>query len=296
MSEQLLTAGDRYTESYEQALAGLASLVDFAGSSRETTPLTTSILVASDLHLNTLVLPVLRAYARSKTVFFAGDFTILGSTYEQGLIPRIARLGRRVVAVSGNHDTSSFMSRLARAGAIVLTRRGRLLPRGRVDGRPVSEIDGLNVAGFDDPLEARSAEIETRTLELKRSEVRRAAEEFVAWFRSLPERPDVVLVHQHALAHALLAALEDDEGRPVVIVTGHDHRQHIHQKGRSVLVDGGTAGAGGAFSIGVQAAGFAELRFTDQNTLRGVDLIQVEPLSGEATARRIVIEEQTRRE
>ena len=188
-SEQLLTAGDRYTRSYEQALAGLANLVDFAGSSSRTTATTKSILVASDLHSNTLVLPVLETEARSKTVFFAGDFTVLGSKYERGLAARVARLGRRVVAVSGNHDSSPFMRALARAGALVLTRHGRLSGVGATDGKPGRMIDGVKVVGFDDPLEAPTDELGTHALELKGDAARRAGEQLVAWFRGCASGP-----------------------------------------------------------------------------------------------------------
>jgi hypothetical protein len=57
-----------------------------------------------------------------------------------------------------------------------------------------------------------------------------------------------------------------------------------------VLVDGGTVGAGGALAVGVQPAGFAELRLTADGALEAVDLIEVEPTSGAATARRVVID------
>lgn len=61
------------------------------------------------------------------------------------------------------------------------------------------------------------------------------ARRFVAWFQTLRRRPDLVLVHQHGLAHALLsAALPGD--RPLTILTGHDHRQHFEQSEAAVLV------------------------------------------------------------
>ena len=252
-SEQLLTAGESYTESYEQALAGLANLVAFASEGAPARPVTRSAIVASDLHANALVFPVLNGYAEGKTVFMPGDFTLLGTRPESRLVRGISRLGRRVVAVSGNHDSRPFMRDLARAGVVVLTRNGRLRPDGAVDGRRVVEIDGLTVAGYDDPLERTSRSIGSHPLEL---------------------RPD---------------ELAEDSGAPVLILTGHDHTQHLEQSGAGVLVDGGTVGAGGPFAIGVQPAGFADLHFTDQNEVEVVDLIEVEPLSGEARATREVL-------
>ena len=125
LSGQLLTAGESYTRSYEEALAGLANLVAFAGESVAPIGATTSVVVASDLHANTLVLPVLEDYTRDKTVYLPGDFAVLGTELESGIAERIGRLGRRVVAVSGNHDSRALMVELVRAGVTVLTREGR---------------------------------------------------------------------------------------------------------------------------------------------------------------------------
>jgi hypothetical protein len=52
---------------------------------------------------------------------------------------------------------------------------------------------------------------------------------------------------------------------------------------------GTVGGAGGPFEIGTQAAGFAEIHFSDGTEARAVDLIEVEPLSGEARASRTVL-------
>jgi predicted phosphodiesterase len=285
-SSQLLTAGESYTKSYEEALAGLANLVAFAGGDDVGASRTSSFLVASDLHANALVLPVLEDYAREKTAFLVGDFTLLGSEVESGLASQIGRLGEEVVAVSGNHDSRPFMVALARAGAVVLTREGRLGADGSVDGPAVVDVASFAIAGYDDPLEGRTARLEGRQLELTGEQFGAAAREFVTWFRSLPRRPDIVLVHQHGLAHALLRRIEPEEPR-VLILTGHDHEQHLERNNAAVLVDGGTVGAGGPFAIGEQHVGFAELWFSDNGTPRTLDLIDVEPLSGEAVARRI---------
>ena len=64
-SEQILEAGESYTRSYEQALAGLANLVAFASEPPASTRATGSAVVASDLHLNTLVLPALEEHLPS---------------------------------------------------------------------------------------------------------------------------------------------------------------------------------------------------------------------------------------
>jgi hypothetical protein len=177
----------------------------------------------------------------------------------------------------------------ARAGVIVLTRNGRLEPDGSTDGDPVVTVDGLEVAGFEDPLESASGTFEGRLLELKENGFMDARREFLEWFETLPERPDVVLVHRHALAHALLDVLASQGGPPVLILTGHDHDQHVDTGGAHVLVDGGSVGAGGAFGVGEDLSGFALVHLDADEQARAVDLVEVEPASGAASAHRVVI-------
>ena len=288
-SEEVLEAGETYADSYDRALDGLTPLIAAAGERRETLPPTRSLLVASDLHSNGLVLPGLEQYAAGKPVFLVGDLTQIGARYEADAIPALANLGEPVVAVSGNHDSQRFMRAAVRAGIVVLTRRGRMNADGSADGQPVVSVDGLRVAGFEDPQERAHGGLASR-IELHEETLADAEERFLAWFEALPERPDVVLVHRHSLAHSLLDLLATDEGAPLLILTGHDHEQHVDQRGEHVLVDGGTLGAGGAFGIGEEHAGFIQLHLDADNNLRAADLIEVEPVSGGASARRLVFD------
>jgi predicted phosphodiesterase len=286
-SEQITETTERYTDSYEQALAGLDTLIAIGQAPPQPSLNLTSAIVASDLHANSLVLPALETYAEGKTVFAVGDFAQLGTEHEWWLVQPIARLGARIVSVSGNHDSEPLMRRLAGQGVIVLTRSGRLLPDGTRDGEVVVPIDGLLVAGYDDPLTG-DGDLAGHVLEIRGEAMRAQERAFVTWFEALPQRPDVVLVHQHGLAHALLDSLEPGSER-VVILTGHDHEQHLEEQGNHVLVDGGTVGAGGPFAIGQQPAGFAQLHFDETSGLTAVDLVEIEPLSGAGSARRVPI-------
>jgi predicted phosphodiesterase len=276
-SDQILTAGETYTDSYDRAVAGLENLISATERPRSAPPVKT-VVVASDLHSNGFVLPVLTQYSTGKPVFFVGDFAELGTKLEEGVVPAVARLGSPVVAVSGNHDSGTLMRSLARHGVIVLTR-----------SRGVVEVDGMAVAGFEDPLE-RDGGLAGHVLKLRVGEKVSAQEELIAWFDALPRRPQIVLVHQHGLAHALLDHAAGQDAAPLLILTGHDHRQHIDQRGDDILVDGGTVGAGGPFAIGESPAGFALLHLTAANRLQAADLVQVEPLSGEGSARRVVFD------
>jgi predicted MPP superfamily phosphohydrolase len=279
-SEQLLAAGEEYTHSYDRAVSGLTEILTAAGSS----PVTgvsgvKTIVLASDLHSNSLVLPVLAQYSQGRPLFFAGDFTQLGTRWEEGVVPEIAQLGDPVVAVSGNHETHAFMQALRRAGVVVLDQRSGVV-----------EVAGISVAGYDDPLEGGEA-VADRHLALQERAFRSAQQDAVAWFDRLPRRPEIVMVHQHGLATAILArAAADAAAPPLLILTGHDHRQHVDRAGNDVLVDGGTVGAGGPFGIGTASAGFALIHLTAAHRIQSADLVQVEPLSGEGSARRIVFD------
>ena len=288
-SERVLAAGEGYDDSYGDAVEGLTRLIAVAGErSENAAPIDRAIVVASDLHSNGLVLPALQGFTAGKPVFLVGDLTQRGTPYEAGIVSGVARLGTPVVAVSGNHDSRSLMLAAARQGVIVLTRSGRLLADGRTTGDPVVEIAGLQVAGFDDPAESVAGTFKGHLLELKKQALLDADDQFLGWFEA-PERPDVVLVHRHSLAHALLDRLAAEGGPPVLVLTGHDHVQHVENEGAYVLVDGGTVGAGGAFGVGQEPSGFALVHLDADERARAVDLVEVEPESGSASAHRVVL-------
>ncbi len=75
-----------------------------------------------------------------------------------------------------------------------------------------------------------------------------------------------------------------------MILTGHDHLQHMERVGRSLLVDGGTLGAGGVFAVGETPAGFIDLRLDASFTPISSDMVQIEPVSGDGSARRVVFD------
>ena len=291
-SERVLADGDGYGDSYGEAVAGLTRLIAVAGERRnEPAPIDRSVVVASDLHSNVLVLPALEGFTSGKPVFLVGDLTQRGTRYESGIVGGVAGLGAPVVAVSGNHDSRPLMRSAARAGVVVLTRSGRLRADGTTDGDPVVSLAGLRVAGWDDPAESATGTFAGHLLELKESALLDERRALLDWFATLPERPDVVLVHRHALAHALLERLAAEGGDSILVLTGHDHRQHVETAGSHVLVDGGSVGAGGAFGVGEEASGFAVVHLDAAELPRAVDLIEVEPASGAASARRVVIAE-----
>lgn len=268
---------DRTVSSYAQLLS--------AGGQPGLAPAGRRAVLISDLHANTLVLDTIERIATGSPVFIAGDFAQAGTEAEARLlVDRVTGFGE-VVAVSGNHDSAQFMDRLEAAGARVL----------RTEDAPV-RVAGVTVAGYSDPLESRSGDpndpdrifsfSELPDFEARWAQARRDIE---AWFRDLSPRPDVVLVHHNGLALALGRALLTEGGPPLLILSGHDHVQHVDRFGRTLVVDAGTAGAGGILGAGKDAIGVAQLELAaGQAWPRVIDLVELEPISGRAQADRVL--------
>jgi hypothetical protein len=296
-AEGAARAGNSYVDKVQAAVRGFASLLADTGMEAGTG---INAVVASDLHNNAFALDSLADLLGEETVFMVGDFGHEGSETEARLVvSRLKRFGDRVVAVSGNHDSTALMERLAQTGATVLTTDGQL----RADGTPnpdrkVIDVEGLRVAGYSDPLEwAGERPDDPRRIfgfgQLPDEEAARedAKNRLVAWFDTLPETPDVVMVHQNSLAQHLAASLRERGHRtPLTVLTGHDHQQHVDGYGPITVVDGGTVGAGGVFGIGSQAVGLGRLHFGTAGQLRSVDLVEVEPVSGATQAERVIID------
>jgi len=152
----------------------------------------------------------------------------------------------------------------------------------------VISVDGLTVAGYEDPLAAQAGSFGHR-LDLTQAELDAEISRVETWFDLLPERPDIVLVHDFRVAAALRVHAAT-EGGSVIVLTGHDHRQHVDRSGDVVEVDGGTLGAGGVFAVGHAAAGFAQVHLTADGWPAAVDLISADPITGDATARRVALD------
>jgi len=185
--------------------------------------------------------------------------------------------------VSGNHDSRALMQALTRAGVTVL------------EGRE-SVVGGRRVAGWPDPLEWQGRPDDPERIfsfaQMPDGDAafERAASAVMAWFDGLERRPDIVMVHQNGLAQELARHVaEQPDQTPLTVLTGHDHAQHVDRYGHVVVVDAGSAGAGGLFGVGTENLGMANLHFGSAG-LRAVDMVQIEPLSGAAQAERIVLD------
>lgn len=284
-----------YGNEFESIVRSIGAVLATGGGDRTSGR---EMYLGSDLHANPLVIRPVSRLVGDQPLMLVGDFGQRGSEAESAVItPRVAALGSRVIAVSGNHDSAGLMRKLAAEGVTVLDREGRLRADGSFRPPPVIEVDGIHLAGWADPLEFGGDDplgdraVTPDDLDDPDAAIAGWASEMLNWFNSLEEKPDVLMIHQQSLAKLFAEALnEGGYGRHLTIATGHTHEQRLEKVGSSVIVNPGTIGAGGAFDAGTAAIGLAHLRFNDDASLRSAELIGVEPFSGAARATRIVID------
>lgn len=272
----------------DEQLVGIARFVNAPAGRAALDDTAPRLTIASDLHNNVIALPALERAARGGPLLFAGDLTDRGSPVEQALVLRVARAGSQLVFVSGNHDSDVLERKLARTGAVVLTRSGRLRGNGTTDGRIVQRAAGLRIAGYDDPLKRRAIEGYADN-GADYSEVQQ--QRFADWLERLRGNVDVVLVHAPGLARLARERLRDDPPRtPLVLVVGHTHTAALERLGPVSVVNPGSVGGGGTGNLKDAGGdiGLVRLTFTRRPAFvpRAADLVQIDPGDGEAVARR----------
>jgi predicted phosphodiesterase len=286
--QTLRLSATRLDDELDTQLVGLARLVSDPASRAPLDGLP-RLIVASDLHTNVLALPALERAVNRGPLFFVGDLSDSGSPLETELVARIAHAGKPFVYVAGNHDSDTLDRRLARAGAVVLTRRGRLMADGSYGPRVVRAA-GMRVAGYDDPLERRSDE-SYRDHGGTVSVEQQAA--FQAWFGTVRDRVDAVMVHNPALAQFVFDELRvDPPTKPLVFFVGHTHHGRLDRLGNHsqvTVINGGTVGGGGAANVeDGSPIGIAAMTYRVRPDFApvAVDLVQIDPGTGSATANR----------
>jgi len=272
-------------------LVGLARLVTAPGNrpALEDRPRFT---LASDLHNNIVAIPILERTAAKGPVFFPGDLTDRGSPVEASVVSRVIKTGSPFVFVPGNHDSDQLANRLARDGAIVLTRTGRLDGHGETSGHPIVNIKGIRVAGYDDPYE-RSASDDFADIFKQPDQAE--IERFANWLRPLRDDVDIVMVHNPALLPDALKELEqENRAKPLLFLVGHTHHQELIRRPGATIINAGTVGAGGTGNLTDNSkVGIARITYetTPSFAPLAADLVEIDPGSGNATARRERLDE-----
>jgi predicted phosphodiesterase len=265
---------------------GLARLVIDPGN-RRTLDGQPVVTVASDLHNNPFGLNLLQTAARGGPVFFIGDLTDRGSPLETSVVKQAAHLGKPFVFVTGNHDSDFLAHELATEGAIVLTRDGRLMPKGGF-GPKIVRVAGLRVAGYDDPFERLSAEDFKDRYDNTPDPAQQDA--FTHWLLPLIGKVDVVMVHEPALIAPALTILKDKPpSRPLVFLVGHTHHADLQQQPGVTVINGGSVGAGGPSNLTEHTnIGIARFTYTLDPSFQplAADLVTIDPGTGSSSARR----------
>jgi hypothetical protein len=104
----------------------------------------------------------------------------------------------------------------------------------------VANINGISIFGDSDPFaftDVIAPEDEDEILE-------KSAKGLKVEWDYLPEKPDVMLVHNKAQAVEVIKEAKDKDEQ-LIVVYGHDHKTACEQKGSVTLVDVGTSGASG---------------------------------------------------
>jgi predicted phosphodiesterase len=273
----------------DEQLVGIARFVNAPAGRTQLTDRSPRLTIAADLHNNLIALPALESAAAGAPLLFAGDLTDRGSPVEQALVLRVARAGTRLVFVSGNHDSDVLERKLARTGAIVLTRSGRMRGNGTTDGRLVTTVAGLRIAGYDDPLMRLASDgYADHGADYTPEEQQR----FADWLAPLIGQVDVVMVHAPQLAELAVDALRaDPPARPLLLVVGHTHKAKIDRYGAVTELNPGSAGAGGTGNLADNGGdvGLARLIYARQPYFapQAADLVQIDPGDGNAQARRV---------
>ncbi len=278
-------------EELDSQLVGLARLVS-EPAGRPLLARAPRLTIASDLHNNALVAPILDRAADDGPLLFPGDMTDRGSPLEAAAVRRVVRAGNPFVFVAGNHDSDTLQRELARDGAIVLTERGRLNPDG-THGDVVQNVAGLRMAGYSDPFIRRSAENYEDRFQPDPTPEQQDA--FTSWLRRHEDDVDVVLVHEPKLIEPALAVLRDEPPtHPMVFVVGHTHKAELRTQPGVTVVNGGSIGGGGTGNLADVATdiGIARLVFgTEPFRPLAADLVSIDPGDGSATARRQRLDE-----
>ena len=293
----------RTIASYAALLGGLTSL---PGADSEVRP-EQRMLLLSDLHGNVSSLEAISELVPNgrKTnrwpALITGDLANRGDLGEiEALRKEVLKLAAQrseVLVVSGNHDSALMMSALAEIGVTVLGRRGRLGPDGW-DGDPIHEVLGMTVAAWDDPLEWKGPNPgdQKRAFSYTErpngaTEQARDRESLDRWFDSLPERPDLLMIHDVSAAMHLAAGLQAREAP-----SGSCSSSRVMTTGST---SSATATSWSSTRAPPALAGFWErgqrpsalpssLSGLAKSCPQARTMINVEPISGEAEAQRIV--------
>lgn len=181
------------------------------------------VLHVSDLHNNPAGMDFILRVAELFNVDMiidTGDISDFGSPLETLLLDRVGQLDVPYLFVAGNHDSPAIVDKMSTLPNVTV-----------VNG--LLEINGLLFYGVPDPSAALNS-----VLPPDLSAIPRLVVQVKNKLVQLPRQPDVLLVHNDKVAHALA-------GTVPLILCGHSHQLKVENRPPSVLINAGTSGAAG---------------------------------------------------
>jgi predicted phosphodiesterase len=216
------------------------------------------LLVVSDVHNNPIGLMMARELATRfdvDGVLDAGDFTDRGTKLEGEVFARFAALNVPHVIVGGNHEDAAALARASSVEGVTVI--GLEPDVARVAGVVVLGASDPNAAVIDDnPNNARA-----------RSDMPRLCEALAK--RLVPTGAQILMVHDPRMGECAAKAAEE-QGRPLVFVWGHTHKQAYEVHGSVTGLSPGTSGANGFKSA--------------KDTPYGFSLLELDPLTKSLTS------------
>ncbi len=188
------------------------------------------ILHVSDIHNNPAAFDFIEQVIANFNVDFVidtGDITDFGTPLEAELASRVGELGIPYIFVPGNHDSPNTIAVLAELSGVKVVEKG------------VAEVEGILVAGIQDPSSFSSAMI------IPSNEILDSfAVELKSFLFKENITPHIIAIHHPRIAEAFVDDIP-------IILTGHTHSLHIEETAKSVIINAGSTGAAGIRGLNV---------------------------------------------
>lgn len=226
----LLASVDAYGLQLGRLVTNVSKLYTVASALPTFTPSggTLRILSVSDLHLSPTAFDVIASVVEQydiDVVVDTGDDVDLGSAPETRYVDAVGRLGVPYVWVRGNHDGRLVQDAMRRQPNVTV-----------LDGPAVIRVAGVSFLGQGDP--RFTPDKSTGDDGAPDSVLTLVGEQLLAAYDAAAVKPDLVLVHEPAMAQPLL-------GHVPLVLAGHTHRRETSTvDGTTLLVQGSTGGAG----------------------------------------------------
>lgn len=216
---------------YRASLRGLVSNVSTLYATLSTLPPpdtmdgTVALLHVSDIHLNPAGFDLVEQLVEQfpvDAVLDTGDITDWGSEPENAIIDRVGNLGVPYVYIRGNHDSAATVDLLESQ------------PNVTVLDREATTVAGVTVVGTPDPRYTPDGDDPA-----SRPSLEQTGEALAEFAESLPEPPDIALVHDPEQAPPLAGSVP-------LVLAGHTHQRDVRMLDGDtrLMVQGSTGGAG----------------------------------------------------